>query len=68
MKLNTDAIYDLRVCLKEDNPGRNYTKRDDYLYGAGGILCDLTHIPSLKCVILQACVIIYVYNHLYVIC
>jgi len=35
---------------------------------AGGIVCDLTRIPSLNCVILQACVIIYVYNHLYVIC
>ena len=28
MKLNSDAEYDLRMCMKEDNPGLKFFKGD----------------------------------------
>jgi len=29
MKLHTDAVYDLRMCMKEDNPNSKYFKGDN---------------------------------------
>jgi len=31
MKLSTVAVYDLRMCMKEDNPSLNYFKGDNLL-------------------------------------
>ena len=31
MELNIVAVYDLRMCMKEDNPSLNYFKGDDLL-------------------------------------
>ena len=37
MKLYTVAVYTLRMCMKEDNPGSNYFKGDNKLCGTEGI-------------------------------
>jgi len=39
MKLYTVALYDLRKCMKEEDPGRSYFKGDykSYKTGSGGI-------------------------------
>jgi len=29
MKLNTGAVYNLKKCMKEDNPGFSYIKGDN---------------------------------------
>jgi len=29
MKLYTVEVYDLRMCMKEDNPGQKYVKEDN---------------------------------------
>ena len=40
MKFYTLAVYNLRMCMKEDNPGTKYIKGDNYKYsGQGYPLC-----------------------------
>ena len=51
MKLQTVVLYDMSVCIKEDNPGPNYSKGDNwvclvYYLGIRVSYCDLTHSSS----------------------
>ena len=49
MNLYTVVVYSLRICIKEDNPGPKYIKRDnsrEIIVLTGGIVCDLTHSSS----------------------
>ena len=36
MKLYTVAVYNLRICMKEDNPSQNYFKGDNKLCSRSG--------------------------------
>jgi len=37
MKLYTVAVYDLRMCMKEDNPSPKYFKQDKLVVLDGGV-------------------------------
>ena len=46
MKLYTVAVYNLRTCMKEDNPGPKYFK-GSVRWGLSVSFCDLTHSSSI---------------------
>ena len=46
MKLYTVALYNLRMCTKEDNSDPNYFKGDKWLGCGRGFRCSLTHTSS----------------------
>jgi len=48
MKLYTVEVYDLRMCMSENNPGLNYS-REIISSAVQGILCDFTPSSSLFC-------------------
>jgi len=48
MKLYTVKVYDLRMCMSENNPGLNYS-REIISSAVQGILCDFTPSSSLFC-------------------
>ena len=46
MKLYTVAVDDLKMCMKEHNPGRKYFKEDNDKGGTVLFFCNLTHRSS----------------------
>ena len=66
MKLYTVIVYDMKMCMKKENPDSNYFKWDNWSYTlystAGGVsFCDLTDSYSYVyfCYVSDQCQVLY---------